>query len=113
MADMKISDAVMATWAEVATYGRCVARTIQRDGIDLMQVATPSDVPRGTPIYARADADWDQVQHRMRAASIRVLPVLGDGVLLGFVDTADLVQRTDPSADVVDGSDGRQDRVEA
>jgi hypothetical protein len=64
-------------------------------GVDLVAVAAPSALERGTPVYVDADADPLEVQRRMALAHVRMLFVLDDGVVVGAVDAADLCERAE------------------
>lgn len=68
-----------------------LARLLEHEGTDIMG-ATFLQLRRGTPVYARAEADLIEVQRLMARNHIRSLPVVQEGCVVGILDLVELAQ---------------------
>ncbi len=66
-------------------------KLLTEEGHDIL-TAEDGSMVRGTPVYARADADAIEVQRRMAQFHIRNLPVVKDGHVIAILDLVELAQ---------------------
>lgn len=90
-----ISEEMLAgdLWSEDRTEASAwLARLLVTEGVDLM-AAAGSELARGTPVYARADAEVVEVQRAMALNHIRLLPIVKEDEVIGVLDLVELAMR--------------------
>lgn len=95
---MDVHEIVSRPWAEIMKFPS-FAHLLREHGVDLARV-DPVEVPtpRGTPVFAEADADAETIQRRMVLAHVRLLFVLDGDRVLGAIDLVDLIDRAGEAA---------------
>lgn len=94
-------------WSEDRTEASAwLARLLVTEGVDLMAGAG-SELARGTPVYARADAEVVEVQRAMALNHIRLLPIVKEDEVIGVLDLVELAMRDlDPGTTAAEVASG-------
>ncbi len=92
----KLSEVVATRkWAGASTQTLAwLGSLLEKEGVDLLE-ASVSELARGTPVYADANADVLEVQRLMARNHILRLPVVDQGKLLGIIDLVEIALRAE------------------